>query len=152
MQRLYGSTSFLPQRIVDADHGGQLSGDAQVQVGIGFRQVVEFLLITLRDMAALILKHEVGAADQHRFALDHAGNAVSHHVLHLRMVLLVGKTPQLGFLHHGVGHGVGIVLLKTRSQPQHIRLLVVTEGDDLGHLGGGVGEGAGLVEHDGVGL
>ena len=53
---------------------------------------------------------------QDLFAVYHAGDAVGHDVLHLRVVLLVGQAPALGLLHHGGGHGVGIVLLQTRRQ------------------------------------
>ena len=63
----------------------------------------------------------------------------------------MAQAPALGLLHHGVGHGMGEVLLQTGSQPQHFGFLFATEGHHLSHPGAGVGQGAGLVENDGVG-
>ena len=77
---------------------------------------------------------------------------MGHDVLHLRVVLLVGQAPALGLLHHGGGHGVGIVLLQTRRQTQHLLSVVTPEGDHVLHRGDGVGEGTGLVEHHGIRL
>ena len=58
-------------------------------------------LLSLRDAAALVLKDEVGAADNDLLALRHAGDAVGHHILHLRMVLLVGEPVPLCRRRHG---------------------------------------------------
>ena len=148
----HGVPGLPAQGIVDADHGGQLPGDAQVQVGIGRGEGPELLVLPLRHPAALVLEHEVGAADEDLFPLHHAGDAVGHYILHLGVVLLVGQTSGPGLLHHGVGHGVGIVLLQAGGQPQHLLGVTAAEGHDLRHPGGGIGQGAGLVKNNGVRL
>ena len=75
---------LLPQRVGDADHGGQLSAYGQVQVRILRRQGVKAILFALRNDAALILKDEVGAADEDPLLIDGACDAVSHQILHLK--------------------------------------------------------------------
>ena len=121
-------------------------------MGVLGGQGIEPLLLPGGDGAALVLENEVGATDEGLFAVYHAGDAVGHDVLHLRVVLLVGQAPALGLLHHGGGHGVGIVLLQTRRQTQHLLSVVTPEGDHVLHRGDGVGEGTGLVEHHGIRL
>ena len=92
VQRRHGGARLPAQGIVDADHRRQSAGDAQIQVGIVRRDSVQICPAPPSGItAALILKHEVGAADQHLLALHHAGNAVRDHILHLRVVLLVAQ-------------------------------------------------------------
>ena len=77
---------------------------------------------------------------------------MGHHILHLRMVLLVGEPVPLCLRHHGVCHGMGVMLLQTGGKAQHFRLIVSAEGDDRRHGGCRIGQRAGLVEHNGVRL
>ena len=77
---------------------------------------------------------------------------MGHHILHLRMVLLVGEPVPLCLRHHGVCHGMGVMLLQTGGKSQHFRLVVSAEGDDRRHGGRRIGQRAGLVEHDSVRL
>ena len=121
-------------------------------MGIAGVKLLVFFLLAIGNDALLVLKDKVGAADDDLFSLHHAGNAVGHDVLYLGVVLLVVQPPALGLLHHGVGNGVGVVLLQAGGQAQHLRLGVPAEGDDLGNRGGGVGQGAGLVKDDGIRL
>ena len=121
-------------------------------MGVRGGQRVKFRLFSLRDAAALVLKDKVGAADDDLLALHHAGDAVGHHILHLRMVLLMGEPLPLCLRHHGVCHGMGVMLLQTGSKAQHFRLAVTAEGDDRRHGGRRIGQRAGLVEHNGVRL
>ena len=137
---------------MDADDRRQLPVDAEIQMGICGGQRVIFLLLSLRDTTALVLKDKVGTADDDLFIFHHAGNAVGHHILHLRMVFLMGKAPPLRLLHHGVGHGVGVMLLQTGGEAEHIRFPVSAEGNNLRHLRRGVGQRTGLVEHNGIRL
>ena len=115
-------------------------------------QRIKFLPLTLRNSTALVLKDKVRTADEHLFALDHAGNTVCDDILHLRMVFLVLESPLFCLLHDGIGHGVRIMLLQTGGQAQHFGLLMAAEGHDLRDLRPGVGQRAGLVEHDRIGL
>ena len=115
------------------------------------RKRVKALLFALWNDAALILKHEVCASDQDPLPIDGAGDAVGHQILHLGVILLMAQAPALGLLHHGVGHGVGEVLLQAGRQPQHFRFLFTAEGHHLSHLWTGVGQSAGLIKHDGIG-
>ena len=89
-------------------------------------------------------------ADDDLFAVDLAGDAVSHQVFHLRVAFLVAECSPLCLGHHGLGHGVGIMFLQAGGQTEHLRLILPAEGDDLGHFGRCVGQGAGLVEQNGV--
>ena len=56
---------LLPQRIGDADHGGEHPVDGKIELGILRGQRVELGPLLLRDHALLILEDEVGAADAH---------------------------------------------------------------------------------------
>ena len=62
----------------------------------------------------------------------------------------MGQAPAFGFLHHGIGHGVGEMFLQTGGQPQHLPFILTTEGDHLCHLGASMGQGAGLVKYNGI--
>ena len=141
---------LLPQGIGDADYSGEHPIDGKIELGILRGQCIELGLFALRDDHLFILKDEVGAADAHLLPIHRAGDAVGHQVFHLGVALLVVQPPAAGFLHHGVGHGVGEVLLQAGGQTEHLRLLHAIEGNDLGHPGAGVSEGAGLVKDDGV--
>ena len=152
MQRFYRVLSLPAQGIMDTDDRRQLPVDAEIQMGICGGQRVIFLLLSLRDMAALVLKDKVGTADDDLFIFHHTGNTVGHHILHLRMVFLMGKAPPLRLLHHSIGHRVGIVFLQTGGEAEHIRFPVSAEGNDLRHLRRGVGQRTGLVEHNGIRL
>ena len=101
-------------------------------------------------MAALVFKDEVRAADENRFVVYHAGNAVRDDVLHLRVVLLMAQAPLLRGLHDGVCHRVRVVLLEARGQTQHVLFLIIGESHNARDLWHGVGECAGLVEDDSV--
>ena len=146
-----GFLCLLPQRVGDADHSGKLSPHRQIQVGILRRQGVKALLFALWNDAALILKDKVGAADEDPLPIDGAGDAVGHQIFHLGVVLLVTQASALRLLHHGVGHGMGEVLLQAGGQPQHFGFLLGAERYHLSHPGAGVGQGAGLVKDDGIG-
>ena len=150
MQRAHCVGRLLAKRIKDADDSGKLARDAKIQMRVLRGKELELFFLALRHMAALVFKDEVRAADENRFVVYHAGNAVRDDVLHLRVVLLMAQAPLLRGLHDGVCHRVGIVLLKARGQTQHIRFLIIGEGHDIGDLWHGVGECAGLVENDGV--
>src|SRR5699024_8598927 len=126
---------LLPQRVGDADHGGQLPPYCQIQVRILRRQGIKAFLLALWNDAALILKDKVGAADENLLLIDGACDAVSHQILHLGVVLFVAQAPALGLLHHGVGHGMGEVLLQAGGQPQHFGFLFAAEGHHLSHRG-----------------
>ena len=152
VQRPHRLPCLPAQGIVDADHRRQLPVYAEIQLGIRGGQRVKFRLLSLRDAAALVLKDKVGAADDDLLALHHAGDAVGHHILHLRMVLLVGEPVPLCLRHHGVCHGMGVMLLQAGGKAQHFRLIVSAEGDDRRHGGCRIGQRAGLVEHNGVRL
>ena len=152
VQRPYRLPCLPAQGIVDADDRRQLPVHAEIQVGIRGGQSVKFCLLSLRDAAALVLKDKVGTSDDDLLALHHAGDAVGHHILHLRMVLLVGEPVPLCLRHHGVCHGMGVMLLQTGGKAQHFRLVVSAEGDDRRHGGRRIGQRAGLVEHNGVRL
>ena len=152
MQRPDGGFGLFPQGIHNADHCRQPSRNAQIEMGVFLRQRVEFRLFALRDYAAFVLKDKVGAADDNLFVLHGAGNAVSHHILHLRVVFLVIQPQPPGFRHHSVGHGVGIVLLQTGGQTQHFTGTVPVKGHNLGYGRGGAGQRAGFVKHHGIGL
>lgn len=89
MQRLYRIPCLPAQRIVDADDCRQLSINAKVQMGIRGRQLIVFFLFSRRNTAALIFIDKMCAADDDFFLFHHAGNAMRHHILHLRMVFLV---------------------------------------------------------------
>ena len=143
---------FRTQGIGDADDAAQLAAGRHVQVRIFGLEGVELFLLVCGHDALFILKDEVMAADDHALAAHAAGDAVCHDVLHLGVHLLVGDAALLGGAHHGVGHGVGEVLLQAGGQLQHFALVTAGEGDHIHHLRGGAGEGAGLVEHDGVRL
>ena len=75
---------LLPQRVGDADHGGQLPPYCQIQVGILRRQRIKAFLFVLWNDAPLILKNKVGAADEDSLLIDGACDAVSHQILHLK--------------------------------------------------------------------
>ena len=152
VERLDGCGCFFPQGVSDAQHSSKLPADAQVQVGILRIKAVIQLLLPFGNHAVLVFKHKVSAADDNLFPLHHAGNAMRHNILHLGMVLLVVKPPHLCLLHHGVGDGMGIVLLQAGCQTEHFRCGMPTEGNNLSHLGGRVGQGAGLIKDDGIGL
>ena len=57
-----------------------------------------------------------------------------------------GESAHAGLLHHGVGHGVGIVLLQAGRQPEHLRLVPAAEGHHRRHLRRRVGQRTRLVE------
>ena len=152
VQRTDGILCLGAQRVVNTDDGCKFTRNAQIQVRILCGQGIEFLLFALRDGAALVLKDEVCAADEHLFALDHAGNAVRDDVLHLRMIFLMLEALLFGLLHNGVGHRMRVMLLKAGSQTQHFRLLMTAEGHNLCNLRLGVGQCPGLVEHDRIRL
>ena len=120
-------------------------------MGILRRQGVKAFLLALWNDAALILKDKVRAADEDSLLIDGACDAVSHQILHLGVVLLVAQAPALRLLHHGVGHGMGEVLLQAGGQPQHFGFLLGAERYHLSHPGAGVGQSAGLVKDDGIG-
>ena len=124
----------------------------QVELGVVRRDGVEAGPLLLRHGDPLVLKDKVVAADDHLFPADPAGDAVGHDVADLGVLLLVLEAPVLGRLDHGVGHGMGVVLLQAGGQAEHLRLVVPAEGDDPGDPGRGVGQGAGLVKDDGVRL
>ena len=71
MQRFYRVLSLPAQRIVDTDDRRQFPVDAEIQVGIRGGQRVIFLLLSLRDTAALVLKDKVGTSDDDLFVLYH---------------------------------------------------------------------------------
>ena len=152
MQRADGVPRLGTQRIVNADDRREPSGDAEIQMRILRGQSREFFRVLLRDCAALVLKDEVRAADQDGLSVHHAGNAVRHNVLHLRMVFLVGQAALFRFLDHGVRHGVRVMLLQTRGKAQHLALVLAAEGHDLRNRRLRVGQRAGLVKDDRVGL
>ena len=152
MERLHSGLRLPAQRVVDADDGGELAGDAEVEVGILGGQGVELCLLAGGNAAALVFEDKVRAADEDLFLIHHARNAVGDDVLHLGMILLVRQAAGLGFLDHGVGHGVRIVFLQARGKAQHLALFVAAKGDDLRDGGGRIGERAGLVEDDSVRL
>ena len=140
------------QGVRDADDGREHAANGQVQVGVLVGQGVELGLLPFGDDALLVLKDEVGAADDDLLLAHPAGDAVGNDVIDFGVHLLVGEVLVLGGLDHGVGHGVGEVLLQAGGQAEHVVLLLAVEGHDLDHGGAGAGEGAGLVEDDGVGL
>ena len=108
---------LLPQRIGDADDSRQLTVDCQIQMRIFQRQGVEFLLFPGGNCAAFVLENEVGAADEHTFLPDKAGNPMRHQVIDFGVELLVFEAPALCFLHNGVGHRVGKMLFQAGRQP-----------------------------------
>ena len=138
------------QGVCDADDPRQHPGSCQIQVGILGVQRIELCLFPCRDGAALVLKNEVGAADDHPRAAHPAGNAVRHDILHLGVHLFVGDAPLLGGADDSVCHRMGEMLFQTGSKLQYLLLPAAGEGHHLHHLRSGVGEGAGLIEHDGV--
>ena len=141
---------LLPHGVGDAEHGGEHPVNGQIQLRELRGQCVELLLLSLRDGHLFIFKDEVGAADAYLLPIHRTSDAVSHQVFHLRMAFLMVQAAAAGLLHHGVGHGVGEVLLQAGGQTEHLRLLHAIEGNDPGHPGAGVGEGAGLVKDDGI--
>ena len=102
-------------------------------MGIFRRQSVKFIALAGGDVAALILKYKVLAADDDFLTGYAAGDAVGHDVLHFAVHFLVVDALLGSGLHNGVGHRVGIM-------------------HNVHHGGGSMGQGAGLVEHNGVGL
>ena len=116
------------------------------------RKRVEHSLLPFRDSDMLILKDKVGTADNDPLALHSTGNAVRHQILHLRVHLLVVQSPIPCRLHHGVGHGVGEVLLQAGSKAQHLRRTAAAKGNHPIHHRRGMGQGAGLIKDDGIRL
>ena len=148
----YRIRSLGAQRVGDADNRGQHAANRQIQMAVLLGQGVEGGLLSRRDSAALILKDEVGAANDDPPAVYRTGDAVGHQVLHLGVHLLMGQIPLPGGLNHGVGHGVGEMLLQAGAQPEHFQLLVPTEWDHLSHHGVGMGQGTRLVKNNGIRL
>ena len=66
------------QGVRDTDNCGQYAADRQIQVAVLLRQGVEGVLLSRRDSAALILKDEVGTANDDPPAVYRAGDAVGH--------------------------------------------------------------------------
>ena len=86
-------------------------------------------------MVTFHLQDEVGAADAHLLPIHRAGDAMGHQIFHLGVTLLVMQAPTASLLYHGVGHGVGEVLLQAGGQAEHLRLLHAVEGNDPGTRG-----------------
>ena len=112
---------FRTQGIGDADDTYQLAAGSHVQVRILGLECIKLGLLVCGDDTLFVLEHEVMAADDHLLTAHAAGDAVCHDVLHLGVHLLVGDAALLGGTHHGVGHGVGEVLLQAGGQTEHLR-------------------------------
>ena len=82
-------------------------------MGVFRRQRVEFAALARRNIAALVLKDKVLAADNGLLAADLAGNAVGDDVLHLAVHLVVADALCGSGLYDSVRHRVGVVLLQT---------------------------------------
>ena len=95
---------LLAQGVGNADDAGQHPADGKIQVGILRRQGVKFSGLSRRDIAALILKDKVLAADDGLLAADGAGNAVRYDILHLAVHLIMADAPCGSSLHNGVRH------------------------------------------------
>ena len=114
---------LLAQGVGDAQHGGQLSVDGQIQLGVLRRQTVRTSPAPPSGMTAF-------SSSKMKWALPMRTCSPStelampwgHQVLHLGVALLVAQAPAAGLLHHGVGHGVGEVLLQAGGQPEHLLL------------------------------
>ena len=116
-----------------------------------FESIKLCLLVGGHD-ALFVLKDKVVAANDHALAAHAACNAMGYDILHLGVHLLMGNAALLGGTHHGVGHGVGEMLLQTCGQLQNFALVAAGEGNHIHHLRGSAGECAGLIKHDSVGL
>ena len=147
MQRTDGGLRLAAQWVMYADDGGKLARDAEIKMRILRRERAELLFLAFGYAAALVLKDEMRAADYGLLTLDHAGDAVRHDVLHLRMVLLMRQAAPLGLLHDRVCDGMRIVLLKAGRETQHLALFPAAEGHDLRDCRSSVGQGSGLVEN-----
>lgn len=84
MQGADGVPRLAAQRIKDADDGGELARDAEIEMGILCGQGLELFILALRHDAALVLKDEMRAADDDLFVVDLAGDAVRNDVMHPR--------------------------------------------------------------------
>ena len=89
MQGTDGVLRLAAQRIKNADDGGELARDAEIEMGILCRAGTGTFHPRPPARAALVLKDEVRAADDDLFVVDLAGDAVRHDILHLGMVFLV---------------------------------------------------------------
>ena len=115
-------------------------------MGILIRQGIVTLLFPLWNGTVFVLKDKVGASDNHTLAVHFADNTVGHNVLHLGVHFLMGQPPLPCGLDDRVSHGMGEMLLQAGGQPQHIRLVLPTEGNDLRNHRAGMGQCAGLVK------
>ena len=125
MQRFYRVLGLPAQGIVDADDRRQLPVDAEIQMGICGGQRVIFLLLSLRDTAALVLKDKVGTSDDDLFVLYHNDLLYQCRPL-LRVTCQQFFMPQILFMddrmvkmpqvavtiHYQVGSAVEIILVR----------------------------------------
>jgi hypothetical protein len=143
---------LLTQGVGNADDAGQHPANGKIQVRILRRQGVKFGGLSGRNVAALILKDKVLAADDGLLAADGAGNAVRYDILHLAVHLIMADALCGSGLHNGVRHRVGVMLLQTGGNAKDLVLCAGAERNDLHNGRGGMGQRAGLVKNDGVGV
>ena len=108
-------------------------------MGILVGKAIKFRLFFRRDEASFVFKHKVGTANDHSVLPYGTGNAMGHQVIHLRVHFFMGKAPVSGGLDHGIGHGVGKVLLQASSQTEHIGLIVSPKRNDCDYGRAGPG-------------
>ena len=140
------------QRILDQQHGRQLSVQRKIQMGMLPRKFFEPLLLFFADHGSLILKNKMIASDQDFTAVDGTGNAVGHHVFHLCVHLAVLNAQLSCTLHHGVGNGMWKMLFQAGRDPEHFRFVLSAKGDDPGQLRLCMSQRPGLIKYDGIGV
>ncbi|MPN18643.1 hypothetical protein SDC9_166004 [bioreactor metagenome] len=138
------------QRVVYTDYPGQLRTDCEVEQRIVRALLIDDLFISFGDLYPLVLKHEMGAADDDPLAAQTGYDAVRDGIFHLGVFFRVVQIVLFRAADHRLRYRVREMLLKAGRQFQHIFSAVSVEGDDLGHPRLGDGQRAGLVEHRGV--
>ena len=144
--------SLRAQRVLNADDRREHTARGEIEMRILCRERFKLFLFPRGDDALLVLKHEVVAADDDLFAVHAACDAVRDDIAHARMAFLMGDMAVFRLGHDGLGHGVRVVLFKTRSEREHVVFFLAAERHDCRHARSGMGQRAGLIKDDGVRL
>ena len=117
---------------------------------IFLRKAVEQFLLSFRDHTFFILKYKMIAADHSSFSFHGRRDAMSHHILHLRMHFIMIQLFLFRRIYHRFRHGMRKMLFHTGCKTQKFVRLFAVKNHHPGYSRLCHGQSSCFIKDDGV--